>query len=89
MKLSKFNDSKILSILKEYESGISARELARKHGFYFQTLYEWKKRFSGITSVSEVHRIRELELENEKLKKMYAEVSLRNRALEDVVSKKW
>ena len=89
MKSSKFSDSQILSILKEYEGGMSARDLSRKHGFYYQTLYEWKKRFSGITQISEVQRIRELELENEKLKKMFAEVSLRNKALEDVVSKKW
>ena len=89
MKNSKFSDSQILAILKEYESGVSARELARKHGFYYQTLYEWKKRFSGITTVSELARIRELEEENNKLKKMYADAALEIRALKDVVSKKW
>ena len=89
MKKSRFSESQILGILREYQLGISARELARKHGFYYQTLYEWKKRFSGITEVSEIQKIQELKLENEKLKKMYAEVSMRNRALEDVVSKKW
>jgi putative transposase len=89
MKANKFSDSQILNILKEYESGISARELGRKHGFYYQTLYEWKKRFSGITQISEVQKIRELELENEKLKKMFAEASMRIHALEDVISKKW
>jgi putative transposase len=89
MKKIKFSDSQILGILKEYESGVSVRELARKHGFYFQTLYEWKRRFAGITQVSEVYKIRELELENEKLKKMFAEASMRIVALEDVIGKKW
>ena len=89
MKTSKFSDSKILSILKEYESGISAKDLSRKYGFYHQTLYDWKKRFSGITSISEIAKIRELELENSKLKKMYADASLEINALKDVLSKKW
>jgi putative transposase len=89
MKKIKFSDSQILGILKEYESGVSARDLARKHGFYHQTLYEWKRRFAGISKVSEVVKIRELELENEKLKKMFAEASMRIVALEDVISKKW
>ena len=78
-----------MGILKEYESGISAKELSRKHGFYHQTLYDWKKRFSGITSISEIAKIRELELENSKLKKMYADASLEINALKDVLSKKW
>ena len=89
MKSNKFSDRQILGILKEYESGMSARELARKHGFYYQTLYEWKKRFSGITEISEVVRIRELEEENTKLKKMFADASLEITALKDVLSKKW
>lgn len=89
MKAIKFSDSQILGILKEYESGVSVKELSRKHGFYFQTLYQWKRRFAGITQVSQVHKIRELELENEKLKRMFAEASMRIVALEDVLSKKW
>jgi putative transposase len=89
MKKSKFSDSQILSILKEYESGISVKDLSRKHGFYHQTLYDWKKRFTGIKSINELHRIKELESENNKLKKMYANVSLEIEALKDVLSKKW
>lgn len=89
MKKSKFSDRQILSILKEYESGISARDLGRKHGFYFQTLYEWKKRYADIENVSELARLRELEAENNRLKKMYANLSLEHEALKDVLSKKW
>ena len=89
MKQSKFSDGKILQILKEYESGISAKELGRQYGFHFQTLYDWKKRFSGIQSISELQKIKELESENAKLKKMYANVSLEIEALKDVLSKKW
>ena len=89
MKKKKFSDSQILSILGEYSQGVSAQELARKHGFYHETLYSWKKRFSGIESVSELTKLRELEEENIRLKKMYANLSLEHEALKDVLSKKW
>ena len=89
MKQSKFSEGKILQILKEYESGISAKELSRKYGFHFQTLYDWKKRFSGIENVSDLQRIKELESENAKLKKMYDQGSIEIEALKDVLSKKW
>ncbi len=89
MKQSKFSEGKILQILKEYESGMSAKELGRKYGFYHQTLYDWKKRFSGVESVSELHRIKELEAENAKLKKMYAERSIEIEAMKELLSKKW
>ncbi|MCB9203162.1 MAG: transposase [Flavobacteriales bacterium] len=89
MKKKKFTDSQILRILKEYENGVSARELARKHGFYFQTLYSWKERFSGVENVSQLSKLKDLEAENTRLKKMYANLSLENEALKDVLSKKW
>ena len=89
MKKKKFSDGQILSILKEYESGINARDLARKHGFYYQTLYEWEKRFSGVESTAELARFRDLESENARLKKMYANLSLEHEVLKDVLSKKW
>ena len=88
MKKKKFSDGQILSILKEYESGINARDLARKHGFYYQTLYEWEKRFSGVESTAELARFRDLESENARLKKMYANLSLEHEVLKDVLSKK-
>lgn len=89
MKKSRFSDSQILSILKEYEQGTSARDLARKHGFHHQTLYDWKRRFSGVSDVSELAKLKELAQENARLKKMYANLSLEHEALKDVLSKKW
>ena len=89
MKKKKFTDSQILSILKEYENGSSARDLGRKHGFYFQTLYNWKERFSGVENVGQLTKLKELEAENARLKKMFANLSLEHEALKDVMSKKW
>lgn len=89
MKKSKFSDSQILSILKEYEAGSTAKDLGRKHGFHYQTLYDWKKRFSGVESISELEKLKELAQENARLKKMYANLSLEHEALKDVLSKKW
>ena len=89
MKKTKFSDSQILSILKEHEQGVTAKELARRHGFYYQTLYDWKKRFAGVENASELARIRELEAENSRLKRLYAERCLEIEAMRDVLSKKW
>lgn len=89
MKKSKFTDSQILAILKAYESGETAMDLARKHGFHHQTLYDWKRRFSGIENATELVRIKELEQENQRLKKLYANLSIEHDALKDVLSKKW
>ena len=89
MKQSKFTDSQILSILKEYELGAKVKDLARRHGFYHQTLYDWKKRFAGVENASELARIKELESENAKLKRLYAERCLEIEAMKDVLSKKW
>lgn len=89
MKNKKWSEHEIIKILKEYESGVPARELSRRYGFYHQTLYEWKKRYGGIESGSELARYKELEKENARLKKMYAEVSLERDALKDVLTKKW
>jgi len=89
MKNKKWSESEILKILKEYESGVSAKELARQYGFFHQTLYNWQKKYSGVESSSELAKMRELEIENNKLKKMYAEVCLERDAIKDVLSKKW
>lgn len=89
MKRSKFTESQILAILKEYEQGQSSKELARKYGFHWQTLHDWKKRFAGVSSTNELAKIKELELENNRLKKMYANLSLEYEAIKDVLSKKW
>jgi putative transposase len=88
MKTTKYSESQIVQILKEYESGIAAPELARKYGFNRQTLYDWKKKYGGINSSQELRRLKELEAENHKLKRMYAEVSLQRDALKDLIEKK-
>lgn len=89
MKKSKFTESQILAILKEYESGQSSKELARKYGFHWQTLHDWKRRFSGVSTTNELAKIKELEGENNRLKKMFANLSLEYEAIKDVLSKKW
>ena len=88
MKNKKWSESEILKILKEYESGVSAKELSRQYGFYNQTLYTWQKRYSGVENSSELAKLRELETENNKLKKMYAEVCMERDAIKDVLTKK-
>ena len=88
MKKNKFSESLILKILGEYESGIPVTDLSRKYGFYKSTLYEWKKKYSGVQG-SDLHKLKELEKENEKLKKMFADLSLENHALKDLIEKKF
>lgn len=89
MTKSKFTESQILAILKEYEQGQSSKDLARKYGFHWQTLHDWKRRFSGVSTTNELSKIKELESENNRLKKMFANLSLEHEALKDVMSKKW
>ena len=87
MKKSKFTESKIVSILKENEAGVSIPELSRKHGVSAATLYNWRAKYGGM-SASDLKRLKELEAENRKLKEMFAELSLQNRVLKDVIEKK-
>lgn len=87
-KNTKYTESKILQILKEYDAGRSVQELSRQYGFYPKTLYTWKKKYGGIESSQELIKLRELEKENARLKKMYAELSLHHEALKDVIEKK-
>ena len=88
MKKSKFSESQIVAILKEAEAGVPSAEVAPKHGISAATLYVWKSKYAGVT-VSELSRIRELEAENAKLKRMYADLALENTAMKDVISRKW
>jgi putative transposase len=88
MKKSKFSESQIVAILKEAEAGVPSAEVARRHGISAATLYAWKSKYAGVT-VSELSRIRELEAENAKLKRMYADLALENTAMKDVISRKW
>ena len=87
MKKSKFTDTQIISVLREVEGGMKVEEICRKHGISSATYYKWKSKFGGMDA-SELKRIRELEEENAKLKRMYAEVSLENLAMKDLFSKK-
>lgn len=88
MKKQRFTESQIFSILKEGETGtLNIPELCRKHGVGQSTYYQWKSKYGGMKQ-SELARLRELEEENKKLKKMFADVSLQNMALKDVIEKK-
>ncbi len=87
MKKSRFSPTQIVSILKEYESGVDASELIRKHGISQATLYNWRKKYGGLEA-SELKRIKVLEEENAKLKRMYAELALDHQMAKEIIEKK-
>ncbi len=87
MKRSKFSDTRIVSILKQAEAGMPVKEVCRQHQISSACYYKWKSKFGGL-SVSELRRNRELEAENSKLKRMYAEMAMENHALKDLIEKK-
>jgi len=86
MKKSKFNETKILTILKESEAGMSVAEISRKYGISNATFYNWKNKYAGMSG-SEIRRMRQLEEENIKLKQMYADISLENNILKGLIEK--
>jgi putative transposase len=88
MKKSKFSESQIVAILKEGEAGVAVAEVCRKHGISSATWYLWKSKYAGAT-VSDLTRMRELQAENARLKRMYADLALENAAMKDVISKKF
>ena len=87
MKKSRFTESQIVAILKEGDAGMSVAEIARKHGISKNTYFNWKSRYSGAT-VSDLRRLKELEAENAKLKRMYSELALENVAIKDLLQRK-
>ena len=88
MKKSRYTEEQIIKILEEGKSGINADELCRKHGIAKPTYYSWKAKFGGM-AVSEMQKLRTLEAENSKLKRLVADQALDIIALKDVLSKKW
>lgn len=87
MKRSRFTEAQILAVLKEADAGRSVAEICRKHGISDQTYYNWKAKYGGAT-LSELKRLRELEAENAKLKRMYADLALENEAIKVVLGRK-
>ena len=87
MKKSKFSESQIVSILKEADSGMKVDDVCRQHGISNATYYNWKSKYGGMEA-SDIKKLKELQEENDRLKKMYAELSLENRAFKELFEKK-
>ena len=88
MKRKRFTEEQIIGVLREQEAGAKTGDLARKHGISEATLYNWKAKFGGM-DVSDARRLKALEDENGKLKRLLADTMLDNTALKDLLSKKW
>jgi putative transposase len=87
MKKSRFTEAQIVAVLKEGEAGRPVAELLRKHEISSATYYAWKAKYGGL-SASELKRLKELEAENTRLKRLYADLALENRALKDLIDRK-
>jgi len=87
MEKSRFSETQIVAILKEADSGIKVADLCRKHGISQPTYYNWKAKYGGLDA-SELKRIKELEAEHSKLKRMYADLAMENDALKELIEKK-
>jgi putative transposase len=88
MKRSRFSEEQIIAILKEQETGMATADVCRRHGVSSATFYKWKAKFGGL-EVSEAQRLRQLESENAKLKRLLAEAMLDNAMLKEISAKKW
>ena len=87
MKKTRFTETQIVKILKQQENGIPTKEICREHGISEATFYNWKSKYGGMES-SDVKRLKELEEENVRLKKMYANLAMDNQILKDLFTKK-
>jgi putative transposase len=88
MKRNRFAEEQIVEILREHEAGAAVAELCRKHGMSSATFYAWKAKYGGM-GVSEAKRLKALEAENAKLKRLYADAMLDNAGLRELLAKKW
>ena len=87
MKSSKFTETQIVSTLKQADAGVPVKDICRQAGISAATYYAWKAKYGGLDA-SELRRVKELEAENSKLKRMYAELALDNAAMKDLIAKK-
>jgi putative transposase len=87
MKKSRFSEQQIINILKQADAGVKVQDLCRQHGISDATYYKWKSKYGGMEA-SDIKRLREVEAENSKLKRMFADLALENRALKDLIEKK-
>lgn len=88
MKSKRFSEEQIIAVLKESEAGAKTKELCRRHGISEASFHNWKAKYAGMT-VSEARRLRELEAENSKLKRLPADAELEKAALKDLLGRKW